>query len=81
MDAKTKSTVTLLLRQIGEDDDGAEEQLFELVYADLHRQAERFVSGQPTSPRLESTDLVHEVYARLFVADAGGGRAAATSSG
>ncbi|MDH3591454.1 MAG: ECF-type sigma factor [Planctomycetota bacterium] len=71
MDERTRSTATLLLRQLEDGDDGAEEQLFELVYADLHRQAERCLVGQPASQTLQSTDLVHEVYAKLFVGEVG----------
>lgn len=71
VDENTRNTVTLLLRQIESGDRGAEDQLFELVYADLHRQAERCLRGQPASRTLHSTDLVHEAYAKLFVGDAG----------
>ena len=71
MDEKTKNTVTLLLRQIGEGEAGAEDQLFELVYADLHREADRCIARQLVTESLQSTDLVHEVYAKLFVGEAG----------
>ena len=71
VDDRTKHTVTLLLRQIGDGDDEAEDQLFELVYADLHRQADRAIAGRPLSDSLQSTDLVHEVYAKLFVGEGG----------
>jgi len=71
VDEKTKNTVTLLLRQIEDGDAGAEDQLFELVYADLHREAGRCIARQPISETLQSTDLVHEVYAKLFVGEGG----------
>jgi len=71
VDEKTKHTVTLLLRQIEDGDDGAEDQLFELVYADLHREAGRTIARLPLTDSLQSTDLVHEVYGKLFVGDAG----------
>ena len=71
LDEKTKHTVTLLLRQISDGDDEAEDQLFELVYADLHREAGRVNAGRPLSDTLQNTDLVHEVYAKLFVGDGG----------
>jgi RNA polymerase sigma factor (TIGR02999 family) len=71
VDEKTRNTVTVLLRQIEAGDRRAEDQLFELVYADLHRQAERFLARLPASATLGSTDLVHEAYAKLFVGDAG----------
>jgi len=71
VDEKTKHTVTLLLRQIEDGDNGAEDQLFELVYADLHREAGHCIARLPIAETLQSTDLVHEVYAKLFVGDAG----------
>jgi RNA polymerase sigma-70 factor (ECF subfamily) len=71
VDERTRNTVTVLLRQIEAGDRQAEEQLFELVYADLHRQAERCLSARSASDTLGSTDLVHEAYAKLFVGDAG----------
>ena len=71
VDEKTRNTVALLLRHIEEGDESAEDQLFELVYADLRRKAGRLVSGQPDPRALQGTDLVHDVYAGLFVGDAG----------
>jgi DNA-directed RNA polymerase specialized sigma24 family protein len=66
LDEKTKQTITVLLRRIEEGDNGAEDQLFDLVYADLHHAAERCLSPQKSSHTLQSTDLVHEAYAKLF---------------
>jgi len=71
LDEQTKNTVSLLLRQIEDGDAGAEDQLFELVYADLHREAGRIIAKQPVRETLQNTDLVHEVYAKLFVGEAG----------
>ena len=71
VDDKTRNSVTLLLRQLEAGDDGAEDQLFEVVYADLHREAARCLVGQPASQSLGRTDLVHEVYAKLFKGNAG----------
>jgi len=67
----TKHTVTLLLRQIEDGDGEAEDQLFELVYADLHREAGHATAGRPLTDSLQKTDLVHEVYAKLFVGEGG----------
>jgi RNA polymerase sigma factor (TIGR02999 family) len=71
LDEKTKQTITVLLRRIEEGDNGAEDQLFDLVYADLHHAAERCLSPQKSSHTLQSTDLVHEAYAKLFAKSAG----------
>jgi RNA polymerase sigma factor (TIGR02999 family) len=35
------------------------------VYADLHRQAERYMRAQPAGHTLQTTALVHEAYLRL----------------
>lgn len=47
-------------------DPSAEERLIELVYADIHRMAKRFLQGERPGHTLQTTALVHEVYLRLI---------------
>jgi len=71
VDEKARNTMTVLLRQVGDGDEGAAEQLFELLYADLHREATRCLAGKPPAHTLRSTELVHEVYIKLFEGESG----------
>lgn len=63
VDERIRQTATLLLARIDEGDERAEEELFELIHADLHAQAARLPDG---SPAPQATDLVHAAYERLF---------------
>ena len=57
--------VTALLRAWSQGDAAALDELFPVVYDELHRQAERFMRAQPAGHTLETTALVHEAYLRL----------------
>ena len=57
--------VTALLQAWGRGDDTALAALLPAVYAELHRQAERYMRGQPAGHTLQTTALVHEAYLRL----------------
>jgi len=57
--------VTKLLRAWSQGDRRALDELFPLVYPELHQQAERFMRAQPAGHTLQVTALVHEVYLRL----------------
>ncbi|NCT67114.1 MAG: sigma-70 family RNA polymerase sigma factor [Rhodanobacteraceae bacterium] len=52
-----------LLRRCSHGDEGAYGELFELVYADLHRRARRWTSGAGAT--LSTTALVHETFLSL----------------
>ena len=59
------SEVTGLLASWREGDEAAHEQLIPLVYAELHRIAERSLGGERADHTLQPTALVHEAYLRL----------------
>src|SRR5215470_4470773 len=57
--------LTDILEQASRGDAGARNQLFELLYADLHRRAHRELAGHSANT-LSTTALVHEAYLKLF---------------
>lgn len=57
--------VTRLLREWRSGAEGAEDALFEHVYADLRRLAARFLRNERHGHTLAPTGLVHEAYLRL----------------
>jgi RNA polymerase sigma factor (TIGR02999 family) len=59
------SDITSLLRAWSNGDRSALDQLLPVVYAELHRQAERYMRSQPPGHTLQATGLVHEAYLRL----------------
>ena len=59
-------TVTRLLRAWSEGDEGAFAQLVPLVYAELHRMALRYLSGERANATLQATALVNEICLRLL---------------
>ena len=69
MTSEPGSTVTGLLESIGQGDTAAAAQLLELVYAELHRLASRYMSGERVDHTLQTTGLVHEAYLRMFGTD------------
>ena len=58
--------VTRLLKQIGEGDSQARDQLFSLLYRDLRRLAHARMRRSETITLLDTTALVHEAYLRLL---------------
>lgn len=58
-------TVTQLLHAWGGGDAGALDQVVPLVYAELRRQAERYLRREAPGHTLQTTALVHEAYLRL----------------
>ncbi len=69
MHPSTASDVTRLLQAWSGGDRAALEQLFPIVYRELHRQADRFMRGQSSDHTLQATALVHEAYLRLAGGD------------
>lgn len=65
MTAEPSGTITVLLRAWRDGDRGAVEQLFPLIYGELHRLAEVFLRGERASHTFSATDLVAEAYLRL----------------
>jgi RNA polymerase sigma factor (TIGR02999 family) len=57
--------VTALLQAWGQGDVDAGERLFPLVYAELRRQARRYMRGERAGHTLQPTALAHEAYLRL----------------
>jgi RNA polymerase sigma factor (TIGR02999 family) len=57
--------VTGLLQAWGGGDAAALDQLVPLVYAELRRQAQRYLSRESPGHTLQTTALVHEAYLRL----------------
>ena len=57
--------VTLLLKQYRAGDRSAEAQLFQRVYAELHRLATHYLRGEKPDHTLRPTALVNEAYLRL----------------
>jgi RNA polymerase sigma factor (TIGR02999 family) len=57
--------VTDLLRNWSDGDKQAQEELFQVVYNELHRQAARYLRNEQPGISLQTTDLIHEAYLRL----------------
>lgn len=57
--------VTELLRNWSDGDNQAQEELFQVVYNELHRQAARYLRNEQPGISLQTTDLIHEAYLRL----------------
>lgn len=62
---ESKGTVTRLLLAWRSGDQAAYEALIPLVYAELHRVAERYLRRERSDHTLQPTALVHETYLRL----------------
>jgi RNA polymerase sigma factor (TIGR02999 family) len=58
--------ITQLLQEASDGDKEASAQLINVVYADLHRLASRYLSGERQGHILQTTALVNETYFRLF---------------
>ncbi|MEJ5367071.1 MAG: sigma-70 family RNA polymerase sigma factor [Bryobacteraceae bacterium] len=65
MDKTPEQDVTQLLRQWNAGDRQALERLVEIVYPELRRIAQRYLSNEAPGQTLQSTALVHEAYLRL----------------
>jgi RNA polymerase sigma factor (TIGR02999 family) len=58
-------SVTLWLQRWRSGADGALEELTQLVYADLHRLAAKYLRDEQPGHTLQATALVHEFYLRI----------------
>lgn len=63
--------ITKLLRNWGDGDGDALDQLIPLVYDELHRQAHLYLSRERPGHTLQTTGLVHEAYLKLVGEKAG----------
>ena len=59
------SEVTRLLEAVDRGEQGADEHLLHLVYAELHRMAEQKLSAEASSHTLQPTALVHDAWMQL----------------
>lgn len=59
-------SVTRLLKAWGEGDEHARDALMSLVYAELRRQAVRYLQRERAGHTLQPTALVHEAFLRLL---------------
>ena len=64
--ARTPSDISQLLREWGDGNRAALEELLPLVYDELHRQAERYLRRERIGHSLQTTALIHEAYVRLI---------------
>ena len=62
---ETWTGITHLLRQSTAGDTAAREKLFESLYQDLHRIAERVFAGERREHTLQPTALLHEAFLKL----------------
>jgi RNA polymerase sigma factor (TIGR02999 family) len=63
--AEETQPITLLLQEFADGDKEALDRLMPLVYAELRRLANNFLSRESTGHTLQPTALVHEAYARM----------------
>ena len=70
MSTSDSEHATRLLQRIGKGDAGAAEELFPLVYAELHRLAASLMREQRRDHTLQPTALLHEAYVKLVDAPA-----------
>lgn len=64
------SHATRLIGRMHAGDPRAADELFDLVYAELRRVAERMLGAQASGQTLQATALVHEAYVKLVDRDA-----------
>lgn len=65
MTALPSQSVTQWLHKWRAGDESALQELAGMVYADLHRMAERYLRGERSGHTLQATALVHEAYLQL----------------
>jgi RNA polymerase sigma factor (TIGR02999 family) len=63
------SDVTRLLEAAERGEGQAQEQLFKLIYSELHRMAEQRLADEPPGQTLQPTALVHDAWFQLVGAD------------
>jgi RNA polymerase sigma-70 factor (ECF subfamily) len=66
---RSSEQITELLHAWHQGDQGAIEKLVPLVYDELHRLAQRYMSDERPDHTLQTTELVNEAYLRLVRSD------------
>jgi RNA polymerase sigma factor (TIGR02999 family) len=64
--SNSQDTVTLLLKEAGNGNESASDQLFDLAYNELRELAHNKLKGMNYPDTIHTTALVHEVYLKLF---------------
>jgi len=64
--SNSQDTVTLLLKEAGNGNESASDQLFDLAYNELRELAHNKLKGMNYPDTMHTTALVHEVYLKLF---------------
>ena len=59
------ATVTVMLKELQEENAAAADRLIPIVFRELHNLAERYLRRERPSHTLQPTALVHEAYLRL----------------
>jgi RNA polymerase sigma-70 factor, ECF subfamily len=63
---QTPTTFTTLYQAWRAGNEDAREELVRLVYQQLHLLASNYLSREPLTPSLQTTELIHETWLRLF---------------
>jgi len=58
--------ITQILQELSEGNDNVFDQLMPLVYAELHRQAARYLRRERSDHTLQATALINEAYLKLI---------------
>jgi RNA polymerase sigma factor (TIGR02999 family) len=66
MDARPDGDVTRILARVRDGEEGAGDQLFALLYAELHGLADRLFRSQRPQHTLQPTALVHEAWLKML---------------
>jgi RNA polymerase sigma-70 factor, ECF subfamily len=66
---RPEDAITQLLSAASSGDQAAATQLLDIVYAELHNLAGRYMRRERVDHTLQTTGLVHEAYLRLFKTD------------
>jgi RNA polymerase sigma factor (TIGR02999 family) len=66
MDGENQTPVTKLLNALAGGDRSAQDELFNVIYSELHKIARSQVGGIAAERTLQPTALVHEAYVKLF---------------
>ena len=66
MTAPSKGSVTQLLQAVSQGHASAQQELWSLIYEELHGLARGQMVNEPAGVTLQSTALVHEAYLRLI---------------
>lgn len=61
----TSNDITVLLQDWQAGDSAASDELFELVYKELRRIAQKRLSGENRNHTLQATEIVHEIFPQL----------------